>query len=102
MSLKILGFILPDLRIKLIIIIILIIIILFLIEFNLPLLITIFLLKRQHNSIITTLVTLLINKSFFQKPVTSPHRISEMVFHILANKLLSCPYSTILLLVQQK
>jgi len=63
---------------------------------------TIFLLKPQLNFITTTSVTRLINKSCFQKLVTSLHKTSEAAFHTLANKLLFCPYLPILLPVRQE
>src|SRR6185437_1107954 len=102
MSLKILGLILWEIRIKSITIIIFILINLALTDFNPLLSTTIFLLKPQLNFITTTSVTRLINKSYFQKPVTSLHKTSEAAFRTLANKLLFCPYLPILLPVRQE
>src|SRR3954464_12600325 len=110
MFLKIPGLILLEFWIRTIIIIIIILtIILILIiinifptDFNLHSSITIFLLKLQLNFITNISVTLLINKSCSQRPVTSLHKTSEAAFRTLANKLLFCLYSPILRPVQQE
>src|SRR6185437_7571766 len=102
MSLKILRLILWEIWIKTIIIIIFILINMVLTDFNPFLSTTIFLLKSQLNFITTTSVTRLINKSCFQKLVTSLHKTSEAAFRTLANKLLFCHYSPILLPVRQE
>src|ERR1044071_3915745 len=102
MSLKILGLILWEIWIKTIIIKITILISMVPTDFNPPLLTAIFLLKLLLNFITTTSVTHLINRSCFQKLVTSLHKTSEAAFRTLANKLLFCPYSPILPLVRQE
>src|SRR6185437_12533410 len=102
MFLKILGLILLEIWIKIIIIITLILINIFQIDFNPPLLTTMFLFNLHHIPITTTSAILLINKFPFRKPATLPHKISEVAFRTLVNKLLSCLYSPILRPVQQE